>query len=155
MINVIDEALDGCQRALLILNAYEIQKESGVLTANDEALSIRMIVENLSGAIDKLKISEPRTEYIVSKIESTTQTSFAARLRLALAHSGMTQADLAKQIGVSQGTISSYITGKVKEAGIARARLMAQALRVSALWLIYGEGEMLLAPNFSNHSDEV
>lgn len=155
MINVIDEALDGCQRALLILNAYEIQKESGVLTANDEALSIRMIVENLSGAIDKLKITEPRTEYIASKTEINTQNSFAARLRLALAHSGMTQADLAKQIGVSQGTISSYITGKVKEAGIVRARLMAQALRVSALWLIYGEGEMLLAPNFSNPNAEV
>ncbi|MGC4734083.1 helix-turn-helix domain-containing protein [Providencia hangzhouensis] len=155
MINVIDEALDGCQRALLILNAYEIQKESGVLTANDEALSIRMIVENLSGAIDKLKITEHRTEYIASKIETTTKTSFAARLRLAIAHSGMKQSDLAEWVGVSQGAISSYVTGKVKEAGIARARLMAQALRVSALWLIYGEGEMLLAPNFSNPNAEV
>lgn len=88
-------------------------------------------------------------------MDAPHQNSFAARLRLALAHSGMTQADLAKQIGVSQGTISSYVTGKVEEAGIARARLMAQALKVSALWLIYGEGEMLLAPNFSNPNAEV
>ncbi|MEY0576953.1 helix-turn-helix domain-containing protein [Providencia manganoxydans] len=83
------------------------------------------------------------------------QNSFAARLRLALANSGMKQADLAEWIGVSQGTISSYITGKAKEAGITRGRLMAQALRVNALWLIYGEGEMLLAPNFSDQNTEV
>ncbi len=94
-------------------------------------------------------------EYASSKTEITTQTSFAARLRLALAHSGMKQADLAEWIGVSQGAISSYVTGKVKEAGITRARLMAQALGVSAVWLIYGDGEMLLAPNFSNHDAEV
>ncbi|WP_272691131.1 helix-turn-helix domain-containing protein [Providencia sp. PROV132] len=154
MINVIDEALDGCQRALLILNAYEIQKESGVLTANDEALSIRMIVENLSGAIDKLKISEPRTEYIASKIETTTQNSFAARLRLALAHSGMTQAALAWGIGVSQSTISALVTGKLKEAGIVRARAIAEALEVNAQWLIYGEGKMQPA-KFLTHNDEV
>ncbi|ELR5204641.1 helix-turn-helix domain-containing protein [Providencia rettgeri] len=154
MINVIDEALDGCQRALLILNAYEIQKESGVLTANDEALSIRMIVENLSGAIDKLKISEPRTEYIVSKIESTTQTSFAARLRLALAHSGMTQAALAWGIGVSQSTISALVTGRVKGVGIERGAALSEALGVNLRWLMRGEGEMLPA-KFLTHSDEV
>lgn len=152
MINVIDEALDGCQRALLILNAYEIQKESGVLTANDEALSIRMIVENLSGAIDKLKISEPRTEYIASKIETTTQNSFAARLRLALAHSGMTQADLAKQIGVSQSTISQVVNGKV--SGVCRTSVIVKALGIDRNWLAYGEGEMLPAKN-STQNDKV
>ncbi|WP_247605623.1 helix-turn-helix domain-containing protein [Providencia rettgeri] len=83
------------------------------------------------------------------------QNSFAARLRLAIAHSGMKQEDLAEWTGVSQGAISSYVTGRVKEAGITRARLMAQALRVSAVWLIYGEGEMSLESNFSNHGEEV
>ncbi|MEX9214833.1 helix-turn-helix domain-containing protein [Providencia rettgeri] len=95
----------------------------------------------------KNQLTEPKT--------GATQNSFAARLRLALAHSGMKQADLAEWTGVSQSAISSYITGRVKEAGITRARLMAQALKVSAVWLIYGEGEMLLAPNFSNHNSEV
>ena len=83
------------------------------------------------------------------------QNSFATRLRLALAHSGMKQADLAEWTGVSQGAISSYVTGRVKEAGITSARLMAQALKVSAVWLIYGEGEMLLESNFSNQNTEV
>ncbi len=154
MINVIDKALDSCQRALLILNAYELQKESGELTANDEALSIRMIAENLSGAIDKLKIIEPYTEYMPSKIEAATQNSFAARLRLAITHSGMTQAALAWGVGVSQSTISALVTGKSKEAGIVRARAIAEALEVNAQWLLYGEGEMLPA-KFLTHSDDV
>ncbi|HHR6132218.1 TPA: helix-turn-helix domain-containing protein [Providencia alcalifaciens] len=95
----------------------------------------------------KNQLTEPKTE--------ATKNSFATRLRLALAHSGMKQADLTKWIGVSQGTISSYITGGAKEAGITRGRSMAQALRVNALWLIYGEGEMLLAPVFSDQNTEV
>lgn len=105
----------------------------------------------IQGIIATAENAQPKSKVTM---DERHQTSFAARLRLALVHSGMTQADLAKQIGVSQGTISSYITGKVKEAGIVRARLMAQALRVSALWLIYGEGEMQPA-KFLTHSDEV
>lgn len=152
MINVIDEALDGCQRALLILNAYEIQKESGVLTANDEALSIRMIIENLSVAIDKLKITEPRTECIISKA-GATKSSFATRLRLALAHSGMTQAALAWGIGVSQSTISALANGRVKGVGIERGAALSEALGVNLRWLMRGEGEMI-PTKFLTHTDE-
>ncbi|MTC35219.1 helix-turn-helix domain-containing protein [Providencia alcalifaciens] len=82
------------------------------------------------------------------------QNSFAARLRLAIAHSGMTQAALAWGIGVSQSTISALVTGKSKEAGIVRARAIAEALEVNAKWLLYGEGEMQPA-KFLTHSDEV
>ncbi|MEY0291158.1 helix-turn-helix domain-containing protein [Providencia rettgeri] len=85
---------------------------------------------------------------------AATQNSFAARLRLALAHSGMTQAALAWGIGVSQSTISALVTGKSKEAGIVRARAIAEALEVDAQWLLYGEGEMQPA-KFLTHNDEV
>lgn len=99
----------------------------------------------IQGIIATAENAQPKSKVTM---DERHQTSFAARLRLALAHSGMTQAELAKSVGVSQGAISSYVTGKVKEPDFDRARLMAQALRVSALWLIYGEGEILLAPNF-------
>ncbi|MGG4606785.1 helix-turn-helix domain-containing protein [Providencia sp. Me31A] len=81
-------------------------------------------------------------EYTPSKIETTTQNSFAARLRLALAHSGMTQTTVAGLIGVSQGTVSAMVTGKSKETGIARCGKIAQILGINADWLRYGEGEM-------------
>ncbi|WP_265524173.1 helix-turn-helix domain-containing protein [Providencia rustigianii] len=106
----------------------------------------------IQGIIATTENAQPKSKVTM---DERHQNSFAARLRLAIAHSGMKQSDLAEWVGVSQGAISSYVTGKVKEAGIARARLMAQALKVSALWLIYGEGEMLLAPNFSNPNAEV
>nr|WP_278979210.1 helix-turn-helix domain-containing protein [Providencia alcalifaciens] len=79
----------------------------------------------------KNQLTEPKT--------ITTQNSFATRLRLAIANSGITQAELAGQIGVSQSTISALVTGKSKEAGIARARAIAEALEVSSQWLLYGE----------------
>ncbi|EPG4009885.1 helix-turn-helix domain-containing protein [Providencia stuartii] len=91
-------------------------------------------------------------EYAPSKTEINTQTSFAARLRLALAHSGMTQADLAKQIGVSQSTISQVVNGKV--SGVCRTSVIAKALGIDRNWLVYGEGEMQPAKNLTQN-DEV
>ncbi|HHR5901440.1 TPA: helix-turn-helix domain-containing protein [Providencia alcalifaciens] len=101
----------------------------------------------IQGAIATTENAQPLSKATMGERH---QNSFASRLRLAIAHSGMKQADLAELTGVSQGAISSYVTGRVKEAGITRARLMAQALGVSTEWLIYGEGEMLLAPDFFN-----
>lgn len=46
------------------------------------------------------------------------------------------------------------MTGKSKEAGIVRARAIAEALEVNAKWLLYGEGEMQPA-KFLTHNDEV
>ncbi|EIU7558827.1 helix-turn-helix domain-containing protein [Providencia rettgeri] len=154
MINVIDEALDGCQRALLILNAYEIQKESGMLTSNDEALSIRMIIENLSGAIDKLKNTEPHAQYIKSETEIINQNSFAERLKFALKEQGMTQGVLADWTGISQSTISSMATGKIKNIDTPRAEAIAKALSVSFAWLMNGEGS-IYGSNFSTNNNEV
>ncbi|HGN0868466.1 TPA: helix-turn-helix domain-containing protein [Providencia alcalifaciens] len=153
MINVIDEALDGCQRALLILNAYEIQRESGMLTANDEALSIRMIIENLSGAIDKLKNTEPHAQYIKSETEMITQNTFTERLKFVLKEQGMTRAALAESIGVSQSTISSLAGGR-KEVDSQIANDIANAMDVSFRWLMHGEGGIYGAIS-SNQSNEV
>lgn len=110
---------------------------------------------DIQNNIDELKnTGKPTTK---SKLqiehESTVESSglpntyslpntFAERLRLALAYSGMTQDDLAWKIGLSQGAINSYVTGKVKEAGIARAGEIAEAIGINAGWLRYGEGEM-------------
>ncbi|EMH5494553.1 TPA: helix-turn-helix domain-containing protein [Providencia stuartii] len=104
----------------------------------------------IQGTIATAENAQPQSKITM---DERHQNSFATRLRLALAHSGMKQSDLAEWVGVSQGAISSYVTGRVKTAGFTRARLMAQALRVSAVWLIYGEGEMLPS-EFLTHSNE-
>lgn len=83
----------------------------------------------------------PRTKPEATKYNFTPLNSFATRLRLALAHSGMTQGVLADWIGVSQSTISSLVTGKV-EPDIERADNIANALDVRFRWLMFGDGGM-------------
>lgn len=95
---------------------------------------------------EKNQLTEPKT--------GATQNSFAARLRLAIAHSGMTQAALAWGIGVSQSTISALANGRVKGVGIERGAALSEALGVNLRWLMRGEGEML-PTKFSTHNDEV
>lgn len=153
MIQIIDESKllrTNSQVQTLLFCALESSSSSEIQSliemAIEKSKAINSIIENKPESYP-----QPKTPAIETL---TACNSFAERLRLAIAHSGMTQADLAKQIGVSQGAISSYVTGKVKEPDFDRARLMAQALRVSALWLIFGEGEMQPA-KFLTHSDEV
>nr|WP_282555413.1 helix-turn-helix transcriptional regulator [Providencia stuartii] len=55
----------------------------------------------------------------------------------------MTQAELAKSVGVSQSTISQVVNGKV--SGVCRTSVIAKALGINRNWLAYGEGEMLKA----------
>ncbi len=82
-------------------------------------------------------IQKPKTPAVET---TSTKNTFAERLRLALAYSGMTQVELAKKIGVSQSTISQVINGKV--SGVCRTSVIAKALGIARNWLAYGEGEM-------------
>lgn len=102
----------------------------------------------IQGIIATAENAQPKSKVTM---DERHQTSFAARLRLALAHSGMTQADLAKQIGVSQSTISALATGRVKGVGIGRGAVLSEALGVNLRWLMLGEGEMLPAKNLTQN----
>lgn len=63
------------------------------------------------------------------------RSDFASRLSLALDLRNMKAADLSKQTGVSEGTISCYINGKY-EAKQNRVRVFADALGVNPVWLM-------------------
>ena len=103
----------------------------------------------------------PANEYVIkedpspkSTIETVApQNSFATRLRLALAHSGMNQTELAEELGVSQSTVSNIVNDK-REPSITLTHRMAHELGVNVRWLLYGEGEMQPA-KFLTHNDEV
>ncbi|EPG2238973.1 helix-turn-helix domain-containing protein [Providencia rettgeri] len=101
------------------------------------------LYDDIQNNIEAAEIKNTVLTELKNRTNNTApQNSFAARLRLALTHSGMTQTTLAGLIGVSQGTVSAMVTGKSKEAGIARCGKIAQILGISADWLRYGEGEM-------------
>ena len=62
------------------------------------------------------------------------------RLREALAASGLTQTEFADQLGVSQPTVSMWLSGDRRPDRKIIGKV-ASLLRVSATWLDYGEGE--------------
>ncbi|HEM7133087.1 TPA: helix-turn-helix domain-containing protein [Providencia rettgeri] len=140
--------------SLLILSGKLSETESEIIEAILQE-KFRALIDTSSSIQSSIAFDFPlKNEIKVEQLTTGIKNSFAARLRLALAHSGMTQAALAWGIGVSQSTISALVTGKSKEAGIVRARAIAEALEVNAKWLLYGEGEMQSA-KFLTHSDEV
>ncbi|HHE4677950.1 TPA: helix-turn-helix transcriptional regulator [Proteus mirabilis] len=139
MIQIIDESkllrtnsqvqtLLGC--ALESSSSSEVQ--SLIEMAIEKSKTINSIIENKPESDQ-----QPKTLAIETL---ATCNSFAERLRLALAYSGMTQIELAKKIGVSQSTISQVINGKV--SGVCRTSVIAKALGIDRNWLAYGEGEM-------------
>ncbi|HEK0693682.1 TPA: helix-turn-helix domain-containing protein [Proteus mirabilis] len=141
MIQIIDESKllrTNSQVQTLLCCALESSSSSEIQSliemAIEKSKAINSIIENKPESYQR-----PKTPAIETL---ATCNSFAERLRLALAYSGMTQDDLAWKIGLSQGAINSYVTGKVKEAGIARAGEIAEAIGINAGWLRYGEGEM-------------
>jgi transcriptional regulator with XRE-family HTH domain len=60
--------------------------------------------------------------------------SVASRLKEAMDNAGKTQADLARETGISRATLSRYLSGQFEPKQIAVNKL-AVALNVSEMWL--------------------
>lgn len=149
MIEMIDSALNNCERAKLLLKGYEIQKETNSLSENDEGLSIMMISEYLDRAIECLSDRNPE---IHTNTSTPSRSGFPLRLKRAMKAAGLTQKELAERAGVSQSVISRLITGKDKTG--TRSGVLSHALGINFGWLHYGTGEMYPA-NFSADNHEV
>lgn len=65
---------------------------------------------------------------------------FSDRIRAAIAGSGKTQAQIAKEAGISQGAISQYLSGHVKSLKAGTAAKLSEATGYAATWLATGEG---------------
>jgi transcriptional regulator with XRE-family HTH domain len=66
-------------------------------------------------------------------------SAFFERLRMMLDDRGMTQADLARELGVGVGTVSEWFTRGRVPSGDVMLRL-PQTLEVNGHWLLTGEG---------------
>ena len=69
----------------------------------------------------------------------TMNTEFGQRLKTARKAAKMTQADLAKKVGIGQSTIAEL---EKSGNGSSHVPVMAAVLGCSALWLATGEGQM-------------
>jgi transcriptional regulator with XRE-family HTH domain len=68
---------------------------------------------------------------------------FAGRLMDLMEGTGVTQAQVANRLGVSQGTVSAWVNGAVPQPRTARA--LADSFGVTPEWLLYREGNKLPA----------
>lgn len=71
--------------------------------------------------------------------------TFGDRLAAAREAAGMSQAQLARRLGIKAGTVRSW-EEDLSEPRANRLSMMAGVLNVSMMWLLMGEGEGLDAP---------
>lgn len=101
-------------------------------------LASQSLVEMALEKNNEIKNCLTNPELIKRKPE--VQKTFGERLKFALKEQGMTQGELADWTGISQSTISSMATGKIKNIDTPRAEAIAKALSVNFVWLMHGEG---------------
>ena len=119
--------------------------QSGKLSKTESEIIGEILHEKLKALTETSTSLQSNIAFNTTSLDaekSINKNSFTARLKMALVHTKTTQAALAWAINVSQGTISQIVTGKVKEAEIVRTTAIAEALGISASWLLYGEGDM-------------
>jgi len=77
----------------------------------------------------------------------------SVRLKKLLKSLKITQNEFAKEVGLTQGTVSDIIRGKTKGLSEPIAKLCRYLYNVNPKWLLSGEGEMFLS-NDNNQTDE-
>lgn len=76
--------------------------------------------------------------------------NLAERLTAAMAHSGLTQAELARACGVKPPSVSGWLSGKSKFLRGENLLKAAAALGVNQQWLATGDGKMIAFQQTSN-----
>ena len=71
--------------------------------------------------------------------------TFGDRVSAAREHAGLSQAELARRLGVRQSTLRGW-EDDLSEPRANRLSMLAGLLNVSMMWLINGEGEGIGAP---------
>jgi transcriptional regulator with XRE-family HTH domain len=70
-----------------------------------------------------------------------TAETLSARVRSALQSAGMTQAELARRVGVKQPSVNDWLSGKTQRLKHETAVKVAAALGVRLEWLVWGRGQ--------------
>lgn len=77
---------------------------------------------------------------------------FAHRIRLARRRAGLTQAQLADQVGIRRNAVSHWESALSKSPTPARLQLVSIVTGVSFEWLATGRGEMQIDPELLQSS---
>lgn len=91
---------------------------------------------------------DPNADMAPEDWYSPDAATFGDRLAAAREATGMTQAQLARRLGVKPSTLRGW-EEDVSEPRANRLSMMAGILGVSIMWLLNGEGEGLEAPEIA------
>lgn len=72
--------------------------------------------------------------------------TLSERLKVAREKAGLTQAQLARALGISQPSVHDLESGRTKDFRGSTLLKLAKVLRQSPQWLANGEGELLPVP---------
>lgn len=78
--------------------------------------------------------------------------TFGDRLAAARENAGMTQAQLARRLGVRKATLTGW-EDDLSEPRANKLQMMAGLLNVSIMWLLNGEGDGVSAPDGDTPAD--
>jgi transcriptional regulator with XRE-family HTH domain len=78
--------------------------------------------------------------------------TFGDRLAAARENAGMTQAQLARRLGVRKATLTGW-EDDLSEPRANKLQMMAGLLNVSIMWLLNGEGDGVSAPDENTSED--
>lgn len=126
--------------SLLMLSGKLSETENEVIEAILQE-KFSALVDTSSSIQSSIAFDFPLKNEINTEAQDVaSKNTFGERLKFALKEQGMTQGVLADWTGISQSTISSMATGKIKNIDTPRAEAIAKALSVDFMWLMHGEG---------------
>lgn len=92
-------------------------------------------LERLQENLRQMAATEPPTQDSTPTDEQERRKQFGARLRMIRTLRGLTQAEVAKVLGINKSTVTLYENGRT-EPSLKNLVLLARTLNVSADWLL-------------------
>lgn len=132
-----------------------VSKEGAIAMERAFGVAAQWILHG-TGAM-RLESSEPESiscradgRYGSGLSDAESSTALSERMRMALSASGLTQAELARRVGVRQPSVNDWLSGKTKILKAATALKVATALRVDPAWLLWGDGQGPVSGEYSS-----
>ncbi len=82
-------------------------------------------------------------------------TTLSERIKLALAEQHISQAELARRLGVTRQSVSLWCSSPSMELSASNALRLAQELEVDPYWLVFGRGNMRTPRKLELHESEM
>ncbi len=78
----------------------------------------------------------------MAKVKRSDETGFSERLEFAMREGGYSQAELARELGVSKGNVAHWLKGRTESPAATVLLEIGRVLDVNLEWLVRNTGQM-------------